>query len=132
MEQTNSFVFAPQLYIPHGTKDILFYQKAFGAALLRTWNNDDGSVHVAEWSLNCALFYLHENSERLQLYSPADCKGVGTTVIGLFVEDVQAVVEKAVGAGAVVLSPVTDYEYGYRQGEIRDPFGHIWMIQKKI
>ena len=30
----------------------------------------------------------------------------------------------------VVLSPVIDYEYGYRQGEIKDPFGHHWIIEK--
>ena len=41
-----------------------------------------------------------------------------------------AVMEQAVAAGAVVLSPVIDYEYGYRQGEIKDPFGHHWIIEK--
>jgi PhnB protein len=50
--------------------------------------------------------------------------------IGLSVEDVHAVVAKAVTAGADVLAPVTDYEYGYRQGEIKDPFGHHWLIEK--
>ena len=40
------------------------------------------------------------------------------------------VMEQAVAAGAVVLSPVIDYEYGYRQGEISDPFGHHWIIEK--
>ncbi|GAB3217578.1 hypothetical protein GCM10027454_01480 [Algoriphagus aestuariicola] len=62
---------------------------------------------------------------------PASAKGV-TCVIGLFVQDVQAVMEKAIQAGATLVNPTTDYEYGYRQGMFRDPFGHFWQIQKKI
>jgi PhnB protein len=34
--------------------------------------------------------------------------------------------------GAVEISPAKDYEYNYRQGEIKDLFGHHWLIQKKI
>jgi PhnB protein len=30
------------------------------------------------------------------------------------------------------VSPVQDYEYGYRQGEIIDPFGHRWVLQKDL
>jgi len=30
------------------------------------------------------------------------------------------------------ISPAKDYEYGYRQGEIKDPFGHHWLIEKEI
>ena len=45
---------------------------------------------------------------------------------------VQEVIQKAVLAGALEISPATDYDYGYRQGMIKDPFGHYWQIQKKI
>ena len=38
----------------------------------------------------------------------------------------------AIEAGAKEISPVKDHGYGYRQGEIEDPFGHHWLIQKKI
>jgi PhnB protein len=38
----------------------------------------------------------------------------------------------ALKAGATLLNPVQDYDYGYRQGDIKDPFGHQWMIEKKI
>jgi PhnB protein len=40
--------------------------------------------------------------------------------------------QKAIAAGATVISPAQSYEYGYRQGEIKDPFGHHWMIEMKI
>jgi uncharacterized glyoxalase superfamily protein PhnB len=25
-----------------------------------------------------------------------------------------------------------DYDYGYRQGVIADPFGHQWLFEKRI
>jgi PhnB protein len=39
---------------------------------------------------------------------------------------------KAINAGATVVSAAQSYDYGYRQGEIKDPFGHVWMIEMKI
>jgi PhnB protein len=40
--------------------------------------------------------------------------------------------DRAVRAGAVVLSPAQSYDYGYRQGQIMDPFGHVWMIEMEV
>ncbi len=39
---------------------------------------------------------------------------------------------KAIAAGAIEISKAIDYDYGYRQGEVKDPFGHTWMIEMKI
>jgi len=39
---------------------------------------------------------------------------------------------KALAAGAILVSPAQSYNYGYRQGEVKDPFGHLWMIEQKI
>lgn len=128
---TNKIIFAPQLYIMPGTRDIGFYEKAFGAIVLRYFLNDDGSIHVAELSIDGALFHLHEETPRSGFLSPAT-NGKITAIIGMFVPDVDAIVTTAVAAGAEIVSPAQDYDYGYRQAEIRDPFGHVWMIEKKI
>jgi PhnB protein len=45
---------------------------------------------------------------------------------------VDKVMEKGIRAGATEISPAKDYEYGYRQGMFKDPFGHYWQIQKKL
>jgi PhnB protein len=125
MEPNNIYV--PVLAIKSGITDIDFYKKAFGATVLWRLDNDDRSVHVAALTINGAVFRLHEEGSK----SLSPDKAGGTTVtIGLTTDDVHAVMEQAVAAGAVVLSPVIDYEYGYRQGEIRDPFGHHWIIEK--
>ncbi len=123
--------FAPQLYISAGVTDISFYESAFGAVELRKWTNDDGSIHVAELSIDGAIFHIHEEKLIAGQFNPIDIKGT-TTLIGLFVPDVDSVMARAIDAGAIVVSPAQSYDYGYRQGEIKDPFGHVWMIEMRI
>src|SRR5688572_8142386 len=118
--------FAPQLYIPHGITDVSFYNKAFGAKELRRFSNDDDTIHVVEFSIDDQLFHLHETSERINCLSPEEAKS-STVMIGLFVEDVDAVMQSAESAGAKIINPAQDYDYGYRQGEFIDPFGHFWL-----
>lgn len=122
--------FAPQLLINNGVKDISFYAKAFGATENLCFYNDDGSIHVAELSIDEAIFHIHEVTKP-HFFSPEKHKGT-TTIIGLFVPDVDMTMRNAIKAGATEIEPAKDYEYGYRQGEIADPFGHHWLIQKKI
>ncbi len=122
--------FAPELHIPNGTTNIDFYTK-FGATEHFVLRNDDGSIHVAELEIDGAIFHLHETMRWFEALEPISVKGV-TTVIGLFVDDVQKVFDLALSAGATAISPVTDHDYGYRQGMFKDPFGHYWQIQKKI
>jgi PhnB protein len=128
---SNKTFFAPQLFIPSGVSDISFYSKAFNAIEIRLWRNDDGTIHVAELSINEIIFHLHEERPAKGQFEPNKIKGV-TTLIGLFVDDVDLVINKALQAGAKLLSPAQDYDYGYRQGDIQDPFGHQWMIEMKI
>jgi PhnB protein len=122
--------FAPELHIPNGTTDIDFYRR-FGATEHFVLRNDDGTIHVAEFDFDGAIFHLHETMPWFEALEPVKAKGV-TTVIGLFVDDVHKVFQQGLSAGATEVSPVTDHEYGYRQGMFRDPFGHYWQIQKKI
>lgn len=123
--------FAPQLVIPNGTMELDFYPKVFGARELRRFNNDDGSIHVSEMSIDGALFHFHQESVDGTAIPPARHGGV-TTTLGLFVEDVDAVMAAAESAGAVITHPAQDYDYGYRQGSFVDPLGHHWLIEKVI
>lgn len=112
--------FAPELHIPNGTMEIDFYKK-FGATENFCLRNDDGSIHVAELELNGAIFHVHETMRNA--LEPLSAKGV-TSVIGLFVPNVEELMNKAIQAGATEINPTTDHDYGYRQGMFKDPFGH--------
>ena len=127
-KQENTTQFAPELHIPNGTTNIDFY-KNFGATEHFCFRNEDGSIHVAELEFNGAIFHVHETMR--DALEPISANGV-TAVIGLFVPDVEAVMQQAIRAGATLINPTTDHDYGYRQGMFKDPFGHYWQVQKKI
>ena len=127
-ESVNHTYFAPELHIPNGTREIDFY-KRFGATENFCFRNEDGSIHVAELEISGAIFHVHETMRAA--LEPLSAGGV-TAVIGLFVPDVEEVMQRALQAGATQINPTTDHDYGYRQGMFRDPFGHYWQIQKKI
>jgi PhnB protein len=130
-ERPTKTFFAPELFIPKATIDISFYSKAFGAKELRQWQNDDGSIHVAELSIDGAIFHLHEETADTALFSPAKHAG-STALLGLFVSDVDNFIGHAIKNGAKLISAAKTYDYGYRQGVVEDPFGHRWMIEMKI
>lgn len=52
----------------------------------------------------------------------------GKTSASLYVQDADAVFDRAVKAGAEVVMPLGDAFWGDRYGQVRDPFGHIWAI----
>ena len=129
--ESHPAVFAPQLYMEDLSDAIEFYKRAFGAVELRRLNNPDGSVHVAEMSIPPAIFTLHQEVSGAREYSPDTLEGT-TVVIGLIVDDPDRMAANAVAAGGKEISPIRDYEYGYRQGTIQDPFGHHWLLEKRI
>ena len=116
----------------NGAAAIEFYQKAFGAQVLRRFDNDDGTVHVAELSIDGAIFHIRQETADRGHFDPGTMKGV-TTLNELLVADPVAMVARAVGAGAQEINPVTYYEEtGYKQGIIKDPFGHIWLVHRRM
>jgi PhnB protein len=58
--------------------------------------------------------------------------GSSPVVIYVYVEDVDAVVERAVAAGARILMPVKNQFWGDRTGRIVDPSGHVWTISTRV
>ena len=128
MKTADTTHFAPELHIPNGTFNIDFYIK-FGATEHFCFRNDDGSIHVAELEINGAIFHVHETMR--DALEPISAHGV-TSIIGLFVPDVDEVMHKAIQAGATEINPATNHDYGYRQGMFKDPFVHYWKIHKKI
>jgi uncharacterized glyoxalase superfamily protein PhnB len=59
--------------------------------------------------------------------APATLGGT-SSMIHLYVEDVDALFNKAVAAGAETRMPVTDMFWGDRYGMVADPQGHLWSI----
>jgi PhnB protein len=118
---------APMLSVRAGTKAIDFYKAAFGASELFRIDAEDGAV-VAQLSVNGGEFWVADESPEHQNFSP-ETLGGGTARMILTVEDPDAAFDRAVAAGATMVSPVTN-QYDWRLGRVVDPFGHHWEIGK--
>jgi PhnB protein len=104
-----------------------WYQRALGASEL--WSL--GSVVGLE--IAGAPFFLHETTDN-GFDSPAAI-GRTTVRVEVFTDDPEALIARAIGAGADGSSDeVRDHEVPWgihRQGGFRDPFGHVWLVGDK-
>lgn len=134
MKEASKITFIPMLYLRHeeGVAAIEFYKKAFNAVEFRVFGNNDGTIHVAELEIAGTMFRFHEEKPSANQVSPHSSGGGFTSSVSLVVPDPDAVMAQAIAAGAKTLSPMQDYDYGYRQGDLLDPFGHLWTIEKVI
>ena len=122
------------LAVSDGLAAIEFYKKAFGAEEL--WRIDAGGSVVAGMSVDGAEFFLaSENPPRT---SSPDTAGTTSVRIELFVDDPEAVYDRAVTAGAIGADRPTERthptvdgsSFSMIQGGVNDPFGHVWLIGK--
>jgi PhnB protein len=129
-KQTAQTVIVPTLSVRMGKEAIAFYQKAFAAEVLMCMEGENETV-LAEMSVNGARFFLADESPEHGNFSPESLGGISVRM-GLFVSDPDLLVNNAIEAGAILVAPVEDQDYGYRIGRIIDPFGHHWEIARKL
>ncbi len=120
---------APMLSVRNGIQAVDFYKEALGAEELFRIQSEDGKV-VAQLAVEGAEFWVADESPEHFNFSPETLNG-GTVRMIVTVVDPDAVFNKAVSAGAIVINPVT-LNYGWRLGRIADPFGHHWEIGKPL
>lgn len=121
----------PQLSVRRGRAAVEFYQAAFGATEdYRVGGTDRHPSVVAQLSVGGASFWVADESPAHQNFSPESLGG-GTVRMLLIVPDPQAVIERAVAAGATQIYPAQQ-EHGWLLGRICDPFGHHWEIGKPL
>jgi PhnB protein len=117
----------PYLIVRGAARALEFYQKAFGARELMRLPGPEGKLGHAEMQVGDSRVMLADEHPGMGAVSP---QGLGGTPVGLciYVEDVDAVFDRAVSAGAKVVRAVQDQFYGDRSGTVEDPFGHKWTI----
>jgi len=121
---------SPMLSVRNGAKAIEFYKAAFGAGELFRIEAPDGAV-VAQLSVGESEFWVADESPEHKNFSPESLGGATVRMV-MVVADPDVAFARAVKAGATVVSPVEDKEYGWRVGRIADPFGHHWEIGKPL
>lgn len=104
-----------------------FYKQAFGASELFRLPGSEGKIGHAEIKIGDSIVMLADESPEHGHRSP---KTLGGSPVGilLYVDDCDAVFNRAVAAGATVFRPLADQFYGDRSGCLTDPFGHQWTV----
>jgi PhnB protein len=117
----------PYLSIKGAAAAIEFYKKAFGATESMRIAQPDGRIGHAELQLGDSRVMLADEFPEMDFRGPLSVGG-SPVHIHMYVEGVDAVVSRAVAAGAKVVRPVQDMFYGDRAGTVADPYGHVWHV----
>ncbi len=124
-------VITPYLALRNAAAAIEFYKNVFGAVEEARLPGPSGTIGHAELRIGNSSLFLSDESPPHDALAPESVGGSPVT-IHIYVEDVDAVVARALSAGAVLLRPVKDEFYGDRAGKIRDPFGHLWFVATRV
>ena len=116
----------PYLVMNDSAAAIEFYKKAFGAKEVVRMEHE-GRIGHAELKIGDSHIML---SDEWPEWGYRSAKAIGATPVSLmlYVDNADAVFDRAIKAGATERSPVQDQFYGDRSGNLTDPFGHQWTI----
>src|SRR5215472_3039903 len=121
----------PQLSVRGGMAALDFYRAAFGAEVIYQVGGTAGNqAVVAELSIEGATFWVADESPEHANFSPESLGG-STARMLLIADDPDAVIGRAVAAGATLVYPAAK-ERGWLLGRVHDPFGHHWEIGKPL
>jgi PhnB protein len=123
----------PYITVIGAKKAVEFYKEAFGAKEVGRITMPDGSIGHCELEIGNSKIMLAEENKQWGNISPQTLGGT-TVYLSLYVENVDAVFDKAIKAGAKVLGDMVpkDQFHGDRSGSLTDPFGHRWTIMTRI
>ncbi len=122
---------APYLFVDNAKAAIEFYKQVFGATNVEMIETPDGRVADAELRIGDTVMRLCDNLPIFDAKAPSELGGT-TVEIFLFVDDVDATVRRAEGAGATIQEEPTNQFWGDRLGRLKDPFGHHWLVATRI
>ncbi len=118
------------LSVRNGQQAIEFYIEAFDAEVIMRVDSPDGAV-VAKLAVDGAKFWIADESPEHLNFSPETINGCSARMV-LTVNDPDQWFARAIAAGAKVVWPIADQDYGWRVGRIVDPYGHHWEIGKPL
>ncbi len=119
------------LRLENAAKAIDFYREAFGAKEKFRLSGPGGRIGHAELELGGTTLMLSDEFPELGIRGPKSIGGTSAT-LHLHVDDADAMIRRAVAAGAEIVREPQDHFYGERSGTLRDPFGHEWNIGHEI
>lgn len=109
-----------------------FYRRAFGAEEVgQRMQGPDGMVAHAEIRIGDSVVMLADEWPDGPTQSPANLGG-STAALFIYTDDVDALWQRAIDAGAEEVYPLEIQFYGDKGGRVRDPFGHTWGLGQHV
>ena len=121
----------PYLSVRGASEALEFYKKAFGAEELTRMPMPDGKIAHAEMRIGDSVIMLADEFPDSGFSAPPTIGGT-TSLIMIYVDDVDATFKRALASGGKETRPLTDQFYGDRSGTLVDPFGHVWTVATHI
>lgn len=122
----------PYLVVKNAVLAIDFYTAALGAVeVFRMTDPGDGRIGHAEIMIDASRLMLADEYPDFGAVSPDTIGGTAVT-LHLSTGSVDADVDRAVAAGAILLRSPRNQSFGERTATLLDPFGHRWILSQTV
>ena len=115
----------PQLTLDDAARTIDWYKRAFGMEEVSRGLGPDGKIMHCELKLGNSRFMVNDVMPGQK--GPAALGGSPAS-LWIYVDDSDALFDRAVEAGATEQMPMDDQFWGDRAGAVSDPAGYTWWI----
>jgi PhnB protein len=109
----------PNIIVDNADEAIAFFKRGLGATEQYRLTMSNGKVAHCELRFGDSVVNVGASMEGFPPRS---------LIAQIYVDNSDALFERAVAAGASAVMPMTDMFFGSREGRISDPFGNIWTI----
>jgi PhnB protein len=109
----------PNIIVDDAEQAVAFLKEALGATESYRLTMSDGKMVHCELKIGNSILNLGASMEGWPAHG---------LIAQIYVEDSDALFERAVETGAKVIMPMTDMFFGSREGRVADPFGNVWTI----
>jgi PhnB protein len=123
----------PSLVVEGAAKALEFYAEVFGATERMRVPGPGGTIAHSEIEIGDSVVMVDDAFPDMGTKAPSAGGLDGSPVsLYVYVEDVDAVVDRAVKLGATVKRPPENQFYGDRNSFLVDPFGHGWVVATHV
>jgi PhnB protein len=119
----------PRLVLSRVDEAVVFYEACFGAKLIEHFVDPNGVVIHAAMLIGASIVTMTEEVSSWELLAPPSIGG-SPVLLHLTVPDPDATCTRMTERGAHVVVSIEDRPWGRREGRVRDPWGHLWILSR--
>ena len=119
------------LTVEGGLAAMEFYNKAFGAKEIARRVSPNGKLIHGQLQVGDTMVFLSDVFPDSRTAAPSSI-GTTTVTLHIYADNIEALWDRAVAAGAQVTEPLENQYFGERYGRLVDPFGHHWTLSMRV